>query len=203
MKAEQIMITDVVTIRPSVTVSKAVNLMKEKNVRCLIVDRKSDEDAYGIITETDIVYKVVAYGKNPNKVKVYEVMSKPCIVVNPELEVEYVARLFANTGIHQAPVIKDKLLGLVTVKEIINKGDFIQKPKVLTLEDKIEKARLKARAICKDKGIASPECANAWDDVEELQAELAHQKAEKIEKTYFEEYCEENPSAFEARIYDS
>lgn len=203
MKAEEIMITNVVTIRPSATVTKAVSLMKEKNLRCLIVDRNHDQDAYGIISETDIAYKVVAYGKNPNQVKVYEVMSKPCIVVNPELEVEYIARLFANTGIHQAPVIKDKLLGLVTVNDIINKSSFIEKPKVLTLEDKIEKARLKARQICEEKGKTSPECAIAWDNVEELQAELAHQKAQKIEKTHFEQYCEENPSAFEARIYDS
>ncbi len=177
--------------------------MKEQNVRCLIVDRYHDQDAYGIISETDIAYKVIAYGKNPNKVKVYEIMSKPCIVVNPELEVEYVARLFANTGIHQAPVIKDKLLGLITTNDIVTKSNSIEKPKLLTLEEKIEKARLKAREICQEKGASSPQCANAWDTVEELQAELAHQKAEKIEKTHFEQYCEENPSAFEARIYES
>jgi len=44
---------------------------------------------------------------------------------------------------------------------------------------------------------------SAWDIVEELQAELAHQRAKKPEKTYFEEYCQENPDAFEARIYDT
>ncbi len=39
--------------------------------------------------------------------------------------------------------------------------------------------------------------------MEELQAEASHQKAEKPEKSYFEEYCTENPDAFEARMYDS
>lgn len=203
MKAQEVMTTNVVTIRPLATVKSAVNLMREKNLRSLIVDRRHDGDAYGIITETDIIYKVTAYGKDPSTIKVYEVMSKPCIVVNPELEVEYVARLFANTRIHQAPVINEKLLGVITVGDILHKGDFVDKPKALTLEDEIEKARLNARKICEEKGATSPDCASAWDIVEELQAELAHQKAQKIEKTYFEEYCEENPSAFEARMYDS
>ena len=57
--------------------------------------------------------------------------------------------------------------------------------------------------MCAEKGATSKECAAAWDIVEELQAEAAHQKAERIEKTAFETYCEENPDAFEARMYDS
>ncbi len=90
MKAAEIMTTEVAKIKGSETVAKAVQLMREKNIRTLIVDRRHDEDAYGIITETDIVYKVVAFGQDPQKVRVYEVMSKPCIVINPDLGVEYV-----------------------------------------------------------------------------------------------------------------
>ncbi|MFM7277843.1 MAG: CP12 domain-containing protein, partial [Microcystis aeruginosa] len=67
----------------------------------------------------------------------------------------------------------------------------------------IIKARDIARVVCAEKGGNSPDCAAAWDVVEELQAELAHQCAKKPEKTYFEEYCQENPDAFEARIYDT
>ncbi|MCU0523890.1 MAG: Calvin cycle protein CP12 [Elainella sp. Prado103] len=63
----------------------------------------------------------------------------------------------------------------------------------------------RARAICAEKGVTSSECAVAWDEVEELQAEASHQRAEKLfdTKTAFEVYCEENPDALEARIYDS
>ncbi|MFM7352113.1 MAG: CBS domain-containing protein [Microcystis aeruginosa] len=118
MKAAEIMTTEVAKIKGSETVAKAVQLMREKNIRTLIVDRRHDEDAYGIITETDIVYKVVAFGQDPQKVRVYEVMSKPCIVINPDLGVEYVARLFANTGIRFAPVIKGGLLGVISVSDI-------------------------------------------------------------------------------------
>jgi CBS domain-containing protein len=149
MKAEEIMTKDVVTIRGSATVAEAVALMKDKALRALIVEPRYEGDPYGIVSETDIVYKVAAYGHDPKQMRVYEIMTKPCIVVNPELGVEYVARLFANTGIRRAPVIKGTLLGVVSITDILRKSDFAEKP-----------------------------------------------------KSYFELYCEENPSAPEARIYE-
>ena len=203
LKAADIMTKEVVTIRGSATVADAVQLMKEKGLRALIVQRRHDKDAYGIVTETDIVYKVTAFGTDPKKVRVYEIMTKPCIVVNPDLGVEYVARLFANTGIRRAPVIQDELIGIISVTDILTKGDFVEKPKQTLLEQEIQKAVENARAICTEKGANSKECAVAWDIVEELQAEASHQKAKKPEKTPFELYCEEFPEAEEARIYDT
>lgn len=203
MKAADIMTKEVVTIRGSATVAQAVSLMKEKGLRALIVECRHDQDAYGIVTETDIVYKVAAFGKDPKKVRVYEIMTKPCIVINPNLGVEYVARLFANTGIRRAPVITDKLLGIISVTDILSKSDFVEQPKEVLFEDKVQEAIENARAICAEKGPTSPECAAAWDAVEEMQAEAAHQRAQKVDKTAFEQYCEEYPEAVEARIYDN
>ncbi|WP_413167055.1 CP12 domain-containing protein [Capilliphycus salinus ALCB114379] len=203
LKAKDIMTTDVVTIRGSATVAEAVKKINEHAVRALIVERRHEQDAYGIVTETDIIYKVTAFGKDPKKMRVYEIMTKPCIVVNPDLGVEYVARLFAQTHIHLAPVIQDTLLGVISIGDILRKGDFVEKPKSILLEERIEQAIQEARATCAEKGATSKECAAAWDIVEELQAEAAHQKAERIEKTAFEVYCDENPDAFEARVYDN
>ena len=169
MQAEEIMTIDVVTISGSATVAEAVKLMKEKSIRGLIVDRRSDSDPYGIVTETDIVYKVAAFGHDPKKMRVYEIMTKPCITVTPDLGVEYVARLFANTGIRRAPVIEGKLIGIISVSDILNKSDFVENPRQLYIEDQIEAAREDARNICAEKGPTSPECAAAWDIVEELQ----------------------------------
>lgn len=202
LKAADIMTKDVVTIRGSATVAEAVKLLKEKGLRALIVERRHDQDSYGIVTETDIVYKVTAFGIDPKKVRVYQIMSKPCIVVNPDLGVEYVARLFANTRIRRAPVIQDKLLGIISVTDILTKGDFVEKPKETILEQQIQKAIENARKICEEKGAKSKDCAVAWDIVEELQAEASHQRAKAPEKTAFEMYCEEFPEAEEARIYD-
>ncbi|CBN54956.1 MULTISPECIES: CP12 domain-containing protein [Kamptonema] len=203
MKAEDIMTTEVVTIRGSATVAEAVAMMNDLCLRALIVERRHEQDAYGIVTETDIVYKVAAFGKDPANVRVYEIMTKPCIVVNPELGVEYVARLFANTRIRRAPVIKDTLVGIISITDILNKSDFVTKPKSVLLEQQIEKAIEDARTACREKGATSKECAVAWDIVEELQAEASHQRAIKIEKTAFDLYCEENPEAAEARMYES
>lgn len=149
MKAEEIMTKEVVTIPGSATVAEAVKLMKDHGLRSLIVETRTENDPYGMVTETDIIYKVAAYGHDPQKMRVYEIMTKPCIVVNPELGAEYVARLFANTGVRRAPVIKGKLLGIISISDILRKSDFVEKP-----------------------------------------------------KTNFELYCEENPSALEARIYE-
>ncbi len=202
MQAQDIMTTDVETIRGSATIADAVKKMNDLSLRALIVERRHEQDAYGIITEADIVYKVVAYGKDPKQVRVYEIMTKPCIVINPDLGVEYVARLFAQTGIRRAPVIKDTLLGIISVTDILSKSDFVEKPKSVLLEKRIEAAIEEARNICAEKGVTSKECAAAWDVVEELQAEAAHQKAEKLDKTAFDLYCEDNPEAAEARSYD-
>lgn len=203
LKAKDIMTEEVVTIRGSATVAEAVKKMNDLCLRALIVERRHEQDAYGIVTETDIVYKVTAYGKDPKSMRVYEIMTKPCVVINPDLGVEYVARLFAQTGIRRAPVIKDTLMGIISVTDILNKGDFVEKPKSILLQDRVEEAIQEARNICAEKGATSKECAAAWDIVEELQAEAAHQKSERIEKTAFEVYCEENPEAAEARVYDN
>jgi len=203
MKAKDIMTKDVVTIRGSATVAEAVARMKEKNLRALIVERRSDSDPYGIVSETDIIYKVAAYGHDPKQMRVYEIMTKPCIVVNPDLGVEYVARLFANTRIRRAPVIEGKLLGIISVSDILKKSDFVEKPKRIYIEDEVEAAREEARAICEAKGDTSPECAAAWDAVEELRAEAADQRSAKKEKlSSMQQYCADNPDAVECRIYE-
>lgn len=203
MKAADIMSKGVVTIKGSATVADAVYLMKSKKIRSLIVELRHEGDAYGIVTQTDIIYKVAAFGTDPKTVRVYEIMTKPCILVNPELEVEYVARLFAQNRIRHAPVIQNGLLGIVSVTDILNESNFVEQPKSLLLDENIHKALENAREICAKKGAKSPECAAAWDTVEELQAEAAHQRAKKLEKSHFDEYCEENPDAFESRVYDT
>ena len=65
MKASDIMTPDVVTIRGSATVADAVTLMKEKGLRALIVEPRHAADPYGMVTETDIIYKVAAFGHDP------------------------------------------------------------------------------------------------------------------------------------------
>ena len=129
MAAREIMTKDVITISGSATIAEAVELLKEKGLRALIVERRTEDDPYGMVTETDIVYKVAAYGHDPKQMRVFEIMTKPCIVVPPDLGVEYVARLFASTKIRRAPVVQGRLLGIISITDILRKSDFVEKPK--------------------------------------------------------------------------
>jgi CBS domain-containing protein len=154
LKASDVMTQDVATIRGSATVADAVKLMKMKTLRALIVDLRAGQDAYGIFTHSDIVTNVVAYGTDLKTVRVYEIMTKPCIVVNPDLGVEYVARLFANTGIRIAPVIQGDLLGIISESDILYKGDFLENRGVgLETDDRAAPVRL--LPDCSDRGFGN------------------------------------------------
>jgi CP12 domain len=69
------------------------------------------------------------------------------------------------------------------------------------IQDKIQAELENARAVC-SADATSGDCAVAWDVVEELQAEAAHQRQEHPEKNNFEKYCDANPDAVECRVYE-
>lgn len=117
--AKEIMTKTIVTIAASATVAEAMKAMAEKNLRGLMVEPAGPHDAYGIVTNSDIVYKVAAFGKNPETLTIGDIMTKPCISVDPDMTVEEVCQIFANHRLHRAPVVKDKLLGVVTVADIL------------------------------------------------------------------------------------
>jgi CP12 domain len=71
------------------------------------------------------------------------------------------------------------------------------------IQEKIDQERQEARVACDVNGAESPECAAAWDVVEELQAEASHQRSKEPPKNSFEQYCDANPEADECRIYDN
>jgi hypothetical protein len=70
------------------------------------------------------------------------------------------------------------------------------------IHDQIELERQQAREVCNLEGANSEGCAAAWDAVEELQAEAAHQKQNTKEQTSLEQYCSNNPDADECRVYE-
>ena len=123
-KAGDVMHKDVAYIDGKKTVTDAVRLMREKKVSSLIVNRRSHEDAYGIVTRKDVVNKVVDPGKDPAQVKVFEIMSKPLITVSPGLALKYCARLFNATGIRRAVVFDGKeIIGILSNTDIFNAID--------------------------------------------------------------------------------
>ncbi len=105
------------------TVKEALDLMKEHDTEIVIVKKRTPHDAFGIVLLSDIVKKVLAKDKAPNRINVYEIMSKPVINVDPDLDVRYCARLFDRFGLSNAPVINNgEILGMVSYSELVFQG---------------------------------------------------------------------------------
>lgn len=192
--AADIMTRQVFTIRGTATLQEALAMMQTQQVKTLIVKRRHPQDAYGMITHGDIAKKAIAYGRNLGKTRVYEVMTKPCIVVNPELAVPYVARLFAQTGIACAPVIQGELLGIITLSDLVYRSDVQHQSPEDVLRQELAEAIARAQSLCRQQGEGSPACLAAWTMVEDIQGELAHYQAQNLEKTALEEYLETHPN---------
>ncbi len=101
-----------------------VRKMKAANALAAIIDRRTDDDEYGLLVPADIAKQVIATNRAPERVNVYEVMSKPLISVHPDMDIRYAARLFEQFGLNLAPVMEshDKIRGMVTYHDIVMEG---------------------------------------------------------------------------------
>ena len=123
IKVRDVMREQHLEIEGLVTVKDALREMQAHNTEMAIVKKRDEHDAYGLILLSDIVKKVLAKDKAPNRVNVYEIMSKPVVPVDPELDVRYCARLFNRFGLSNAPVIKEgNVVGVVSYSELVFKG---------------------------------------------------------------------------------
>jgi predicted transcriptional regulator len=105
------------------TVTEALKSMKYPDTRTLIVDKRHEDDEYGVVMFRDMAKKVLARDHSPNRVNIYEIMTKPLISVRPDMDVRYCTRLFDRFGLSRAPVIEDqKIIGLVSYTDIVLKG---------------------------------------------------------------------------------
>lgn len=105
------------------TVTEALKSMKYPDTRTLIVDKRHEYDEYGVVMFRDMAKKVLARNQSPNRVNIYEIMSKPVISVHPDMDVKYCTRLFDRFGLSRAPVIENqKIIGLVSYTDIVLKG---------------------------------------------------------------------------------
>ncbi len=106
------------TIESNLTAADAARIMKEKSRACLIV--VDNGKAVGIITERDMVRRVMAEGKSPPTTKVYDIMSSPIATVSTQATVSHVAKLLSKTRLRRAPVVENgQIVGIVSVTDII------------------------------------------------------------------------------------
>lgn len=93
--------------------------------KTLIVDKRHDDDEYGIVLLSDIAKHVLAVDRSPDRVNVYEIMTKPVVTVRPDMDIRYCARLFDRLGLSRAPVLRHgKVVGIVSFTDMILRGFF-------------------------------------------------------------------------------
>jgi predicted transcriptional regulator len=96
------------------TVAEGIKLAKQFNVSALIINKRHEQDEYGLVMLADIAKEVLAKDRSPDRVNLYEIMAKPLLSVNPNMDVRYCARLFERFSIHLAPVIENnEVIGMV------------------------------------------------------------------------------------------
>lgn len=105
------------------TVMEALEMMKHIETKSLIVQKRDDKDEYGIVLLSDIAKDVLAKDRSPNRVNIFEIMSKPVINVDPNMDIRYCARLFERFGLARAPVVENRtIIGLVSFTDMVMKG---------------------------------------------------------------------------------
>jgi CBS domain-containing protein len=134
LKLEDVMVKDVITIEEKATVKKAVELMNEHEIGCLIVVQKGKPT--GIVTERDMLKRILIECKDPEKIKVNEIMSKPLIVGKPHMDIQDAAKLMFKRNIKKLPVADDDhLVGLVTLTDLVRSEQIIKMLKKLSAEE--------------------------------------------------------------------
>jgi CBS domain-containing protein len=123
IRVRDVMKTDFGTIDGVATVADALKKMKALKTAVLIVNKRSENDEYGMLTSGDIARHVLAKDRAPDRVNVYEIMSKPVISVHPDMDIRYCSRLFANYNLVRAPVLENnKIVGMVSPNSLVLDG---------------------------------------------------------------------------------
>jgi len=135
LKVEDVMTKEIITIDENATVKEAADIMDKNDISCLIARRNGR--AIGIITERDLLKRIIVEAKNPEKTKVKAVMSSPLEVVAVGTELETALRLMFLKKIKKLPVVnKETILGLVSLTDIAR-----CQPTIITLLKSLAAAR--------------------------------------------------------------
>lgn len=123
IRVRDVMKPNVDTVDGMDTVEAALQKMEHVETKVLVVNKRDEDDSYGIVMFSDIARKVLARDRPPARVNIYEVMTKPVISVEPDMDIRYCARLFDRLHLSRAPVISQgKVLGVVSFSDMVVKG---------------------------------------------------------------------------------
>ena len=120
---KDVMKTDYGTIDGGATIKEALNEMNRLKTTVLIINKRDENDEYGLILVSDIAEQVLAKDRAPSRVNVYEIMTKPAISVDPDMDIRYCSRLMSSLKLTRILVVKDNaLLGRVSPRVLVLDG---------------------------------------------------------------------------------
>jgi len=123
IRVEDVMKADFDLVDGMDTVAEVLRKSQHPESKCFIVDTRHENDEYGIVLLSDIAKRVLARNKSPERVNIYEIMTKPVVSVDPKMDIRYCTRLFENLGLGRAPVLDDgKVVGIVGYTDIVLHG---------------------------------------------------------------------------------
>ncbi|MGD8308084.1 MAG: CBS domain-containing protein [Chromatiales bacterium] len=105
------------------TVEDALRTMSHVETKCLIVNKRHADDEYGMVLISDIARAVLAKDRAPDRVNIYEIMTKPVLSVAPAMDIRYAARMFGHFDLSRAPVVEEgRVIGIVSMTDLVIKG---------------------------------------------------------------------------------
>jgi CBS domain-containing protein len=120
MVVKDVMSSPVVTTEEEAPSNHVANLMQENDLGCVIVTNKAGKPL-GIITERDLVLRVLAKNLTPNSITAKEIMTTPLVTIEPEATINDAARRMSRLDIRRLGVLyKDNLVGIISSKDILN-----------------------------------------------------------------------------------
>lgn len=121
MRVADIMSADVHSVDGLATVAEAMALMRRHTISSLVVNRRDSDDEFGLLVVSDIAAQVIAANRAPERMHVYEVMSKPVLTLPSDMQARYATRLLVRLGLSRAIVVDHdrNLLGMATLRDLV------------------------------------------------------------------------------------
>lgn len=119
MLVENVMRKEVATIKPYATLKEALELMKQKNLKALVVEKNAPSDAYGLITNTQILKAILAEDGDIELINVYDVYKKPAFSVSAKIDVKYAVKIMIEHNIKRVVVTdNNELKGVLSLTDL-------------------------------------------------------------------------------------
>ena len=123
IRVRDVMKKDFDMVDGRVTVMEALRTMKHVDTKSLVVNKRNEDDEFGMVLISDIAKLVLAKDRSPERVNVYEIMAKPLLPVDPDMDIRYCARYFENFNLSRAPVVENKkVIGIISYTDMVLKG---------------------------------------------------------------------------------